>query len=132
MSRWDTSALFVKFLFIGQLVRRTDYQKPCHCEERSDVAISKTSLVLGDCHNQSADWFRNDVRWKKLSVKQKFDSFARVYVRMRFQDFYCLCRCYRIKQISPVAPSLTIRVRVPLNFSRTSSGVRINFAVKPS
>ena len=39
---------------------------------------------------------------------------------------------YRIRQMRPVAPSLTIRVRVPRNFSRTSSGRRISFAVSPS
>ena len=40
--------------------------------------------------------------------------------------------CYRIKQISPVAPSFTIRVRLPRNFARTSSGVRTNLEVRPS
>ena len=41
-------------------------------------------------------------------------------------------RCYRIRQIRPVAPSLTILVSVPRNRERTSSGVRISLAVRPS
>ena len=39
---------------------------------------------------------------------------------------------YRIKQISPVAPSLTIFASVPRNLERTSSGVRISLVVRPS
>ena len=30
-------------------------------------------MLTGDCHNQSADWFRNDVRLGKLFDKQEFD-----------------------------------------------------------
>lgn len=41
-------------------------------------------------------------------------------------------KAYRIKQISPVAPSLTIRFKVPLNLRRTSSGIRMTLAVNPS
>ena len=39
---------------------------------------------------------------------------------------------YRIKQISPVAPSLTILVNVPRNLPLTSSGIPSSFVVSPS
>jgi len=39
---------------------------------------------------------------------------------------------YRIKQISPVAPSLTILVSVPRNLPLTSSGIPSSFVVSPS
>ena len=39
---------------------------------------------------------------------------------------------YRIRQIRPEAPSLTILCRVPRNFPRTSSGIRISLAFRPS
>ena len=37
-----------------------------------------------------------------------------------------------IRQMRPVAPSLTIRVRLPRNLLRTSSGIRTTLAVSPS
>ena len=39
---------------------------------------------------------------------------------------------YRIRQISPEAPSLITLVRVPRNLARTSSGVRTSLEVRPS
>lgn len=39
---------------------------------------------------------------------------------------------YKIRQISPVAPSFTMRVRLPRNLARTSSGVLTSLEVNPS
>ena len=38
---------------------------PCHCEERSDVAIPLGfQKCLGDCHDQFANRSRNDMRFR--------------------------------------------------------------------
>ncbi len=39
-----------------------------------NVAITAFFVRGTDCHNQSADWFRNDVGFKELTDKQKFDN----------------------------------------------------------
>ena len=101
----------------------------------NDILYVVLGTNIGSCVTALLSSFGASTNGKRASlIHLMFNTFGSVifFIVLLSKAIVNMLPNYKIRHTSPVAPSLTMRFRLPRNLALTSSGVRISLAFNPS